>query len=857
MRYFNCRHWWQHNNYTHLPRLINPDMRQLRLLLILILGFAWSQDLFAQDDPSPVQTICEGTIRPYRVDKDENGGAGTTDAQYAWSITSGAFLGTITNNQGPVVAWSPTGSTNRIIINWGATAPGNYVLTVIETINGCDGDPINLNITITPKVDPTFATFGPYCLNAAPALLPPTSIEGIDGTWSPTSINTSAPGTTTYTFTPAADECAEVYTTTITITPLPTVSIAGIASICPGGTTTLTASGAPSYTWSPSAGLSATVGSIVDATPASTATYTVTGTDGAGCSATDVITITVNPLPTITTSGDVAICDDGSTLLQAFGGTSYTWSPATNLSATSGQSVTADPNSTITYTVTGTDGNGCENTATVEVTVNPIPTIVTTIPATCAADLLTYNLTVVSTGIVTSTAGTVANTGGNNWSITLVPAGTNIVLTTTLGTCDETLLIGAPNCLCPPVADAISLGDDDFCTGSAIPTLGVQAVSGIAFDWYSIPSGGIALATNTNTFTPTAAGIYFVQARDILTACLSSTRTQITLVENALPTVDATLDFAICEGAPASLSASGAVSYEWVGTGLVSNIGADVTANLADGVFTFTVTGTDGNGCTDSENIEVTVNPVPTITVVNGPVCSADLTTWSMDISVSAGTPTSSAGTVTPTGGNNYTIAGVPAGTNITISLTVAGCPTTLDVTAPVCNCPTVNVPVGTDAAYCAGFTPVPALTATVDVGLIINWYDAPTGGNLIGTGSPFNPPAPGNYYAEAVDNLTGCVSSTRDEVTLTENPLPNVTASANISICEGENTELTAGGATTLTWDNAGSLSSGSGSPVTATPTTTTTYTVTGTNTFGCQETATVTVTVNPRPTTTTIFHD
>lgn len=832
-------------------------MRQLRLLLILILGFAWSQDLLAQDDPSTSQVICEGTIRPYRVDKDENGGAGTTNAQYAWAITSGTFLGTITTNQGPVVAWSPTGSTNRILINWGASAPGNYVLTVIETINGCDGDPINLNITITPKVDPTFATFGPYCLNAVPPALPLISNNLIDGTWTPSAINTSAPGTTTYTFTPAADECAEVYTMDVIVTPLPGVLISGTDAICPGGTTTLTASGATSYTWFPSAGLSATVGSTVDATPASTATYTVTGTDGAGCSATDDITITVNPLPTITTSGNVAICDDGSTVLQAFGGTSYTWNPATNLSATSGQSVTADPNSTITYTVTGTDANGCQNTATLDVTVNPIPAIVTTIPATCAADLLTYSLTVVSTGTVTSTEGTVANTGGNNWSITLVPAGTNIVLTTTLGTCDETLLIGAPNCLCPPVADAISLGDEDFCTGSTIPTLGVQAVSGIAFDWYSIPSGGIALAINTNTYTPAAAGDYYVQARDILTGCLSSTRTEITLNENALPTVTATLDFAICEGDVASLSASGAVSYAWVGTGLVSNTGSAVTANLADGVFTFTVTGTNGNGCTDTEDVQVTVNPLPTITVVSAQVCSADLSTWSMEISVSAGIPTSSAGTVANAGGNNYTIVGVPAGTNITISLTVAGCPTTLTVTAPVCNCPTVNVPVGTDAAYCAGFTPVPALTATVEAGQTLNWYDAPTGGNLIGTGSPFVPIGPGTYYAEAFDNLTTCVSLSRDAVTLTENPLPNVSASANISICEGQNTELTAGVATTLTWDNTGSLSSGSGSPVTATPTTTTTYTVTGTNTFGCQDTATVTVTVNPRPITTTIFHD
>ena len=114
-------------------------MRHLKLLLILILGFGWSQDLLAQDNSDPTQTICEGTISPYRVDKDENAGAGTTNAQYSWSITSGTFLGTITTNQGPVVAWSPTGSTNRIIIDWGASAPGPYVLTVIETINGCEG----------------------------------------------------------------------------------------------------------------------------------------------------------------------------------------------------------------------------------------------------------------------------------------------------------------------------------------------------------------------------------------------------------------------------------------------------------------------------------------------------------------------------------------------------------------------------------------------------------------------------------------------------------------------------------------------------------------------------------------------
>jgi hypothetical protein len=228
-----------------------------------------------------------------------------------------------------------------------------------------------------------------------------------------------------------------------------------------------------------------------------------------------------------------------------------------------------------------------------------------------------------------------------------------------------------------------------------------------------------------------------------------------------------------------------------------------------------------------------------------------------MDVSVSAGTLTSTAGTVTNTGGNNWSITAITAGTNITLTVTSNGCPNTLAVNAPVCNCPTVDTPIGTDASYCVGETPVPALTASVLSGQTLNWYDAASSGTLLGTGSPFVPAGPGTYYAEAVDNATGCVSSTRDAVTLTENPLPTVNASSDVAICEGENTVLTASGASTYSWDNAGSLSSATGTPVTATPTTTTTYTVTGTDGNGCENTATVTVTVNPRPVTSPIFHD
>lgn len=76
------------------------------------------------------------------------------------------------------------------------------------------------------------------------------------------------------------------------------------ASVCAGGDTTLTVTGnsdngALTYTWSPATGLSNTTGASVTATVSTETTYTVTGTDPAGCTATDQITVTINPEVTL------------------------------------------------------------------------------------------------------------------------------------------------------------------------------------------------------------------------------------------------------------------------------------------------------------------------------------------------------------------------------------------------------------------------------------------------------------------------------------------------------------------------------------------------------------------------------
>jgi hypothetical protein len=86
------------------------------------------------------------------------------------------------------------------------------------------------------------------------------------------------------------------------------------------------------------------------------------------------VTVTINPLPVVTVSPNITICGGTSTTLTASGADTYTWSPTTYLSPTTGPTVTATPVSTITYTVTGTiTATRCTNTASVTVTVTPAP----------------------------------------------------------------------------------------------------------------------------------------------------------------------------------------------------------------------------------------------------------------------------------------------------------------------------------------------------------------------------------------------------------------------------------------------------------------------------------------------------
>ncbi len=137
-------------------------------------------------------------------------------------------------------------------------------------------------------------------------------------------------------------------------------------SICAGSSVILTGGGAEAYSWS-----GGVQNGIAFVPPVGTTSYTVTGTiNSSGCSNTATISITSGPDININSSA-TSLCDGQSIILTASGADSYLW----NNGAADG--VSFNPSiGTTTYTVIGTNtSTGCQNTDSIQITVNPLPNV--------------------------------------------------------------------------------------------------------------------------------------------------------------------------------------------------------------------------------------------------------------------------------------------------------------------------------------------------------------------------------------------------------------------------------------------------------------------------------------------------
>ncbi len=222
-------------------------------------------------------------------------------------------------------------------------------------------------LTVSASGSPTFDPIGPLCQNSIPPPLPSISKEGITGTWSPATINTSAFGTKTYTFTPfSSGNCSAPASINITIASSITPTFPTIAntycqlSVAPALPST--SKEGINGTWNPASISTAVAGSTL---------YTFTASAGQ-CGTSLQTTIVINPSPTLTMGPDVTITPGASTpLVVTVTGniSSYQWEPVTGLDNATIKNPVASPPATTVYTLVVTDENQCEDSGSIRVTV--------------------------------------------------------------------------------------------------------------------------------------------------------------------------------------------------------------------------------------------------------------------------------------------------------------------------------------------------------------------------------------------------------------------------------------------------------------------------------------------------------
>jgi hypothetical protein len=297
------------------------------------------------------------------------------------------------DNSAPVVLTAniPGGSWSGVGVNpltgvFDPAIPGvGDIAITYEIFGSCpNSDYTTISVIASPSASITQAS--PFCLNSLNTTL---TASPAGGTWSGAGIldpltgsfspSNAGIGTTSITYSYATAQCASTATSDVVVNPLPIVFAGNDAVICSGASTGLQVTGASTYQWSINGG--AAVGlnnpSVANptASPTATTVYSVLGIDSNGCTNVDQIQVSVNALPNVNAGTNTSICPGVPATLGASGAATYSWSPSTGLTGANTATPAANPASTQTYTVTGIDANGCQNTDQVTVTVFPQPVV--------------------------------------------------------------------------------------------------------------------------------------------------------------------------------------------------------------------------------------------------------------------------------------------------------------------------------------------------------------------------------------------------------------------------------------------------------------------------------------------------
>ncbi len=468
------------------------------------------------------------------------------------------------------------------------------IVSIVAPNGVCPGTAINFNTNIT-----SVAPIATYAWNFGN----PGGSGNTSSLVSPSyTYNNSGNYTVTVTVT-ASSGCTASATQQINIYQNPVANAGPDKSICIGGSTTITGTGGSTYQWMPATALSSTSDAIVTANPTVTTTYNLVVTNSNGCTASDAMILTVNPLPVVNAGIDKTICPGVPTQLTATGASTYQWTPVTALNNANIANPLASPSLQTTYVVTGTSATGCTALDTIIISVHP------------AAQAQVGNDVTICSGEQAQLSASGGNTyswsPANNLSSANSPDPLASPTVTTVYTvtvtdnngCQATnQMVVNVNSL-PPV-DAGP--DQSICNGLSA---NLQATGAITYLWHSDNTLNNPNISNP-VVQPTITNTYFVTGTDA-NGCSSSDSVVITVIQPF--TMDVGNGAEVCRGSQVQLSASGAVTYKWLPSNTVDN--AFIPNPLASPTVTttYTVIGTDGVCFQDVQQVVVIVHDVPTV----------------------------------------------------------------------------------------------------------------------------------------------------------------------------------------------------------------------------------------------------
>jgi gliding motility-associated-like protein len=360
----------------------------------------------------------------------------------------------------------------------------------------------------------------------------------------------------------------------------------------------------------------------------------------------------------------------------------------------------------------------------------------------------------------------------------------------------------------------ISNGDLTECDSGQTLTATATVNTDQTLTWYDAATGGTVVPDPSLTGAGTVT--YYAETTDAATGCTSLTRTVVILTINSSPAAAIANNLTECDSGQtltAAATVNSGESIVWYDAASGGIVVPDPSLTGVGTVTYYAEASNDSTGCISSTltPVTLTIEATPPPPISNGDLGECDsgqtLTatatvntdqtlTWYDAASGGTVVPDPSltgAGTVTYYAEATDATTGCTSTTRTAVTLTIGVAP---------------SPPVGTSITACDSGQTLTA-TATVNSGETLIWYDAASGGTVVS-----DPSLTGvgtvTYYAEASDDVTACISTTRTAVTLIIEPLPDAPISnGDLTDCDsGQTLTATATVNTdqTLTWYDAAS---------------------------------------------------